>query len=115
MKRKEPSSNSDLFALSLKGDNVRQFVNQWNATLNNLQTVPDDTTLECLFRTQLEKSTQFKEMMTLIDQDIVHRGEKKSYKTLMHSVQAHLEHRHIDTLSKAMRQVVRIVFLLYSS
>jgi len=85
----------DLLALSLKGDNVRQFVNAWNATMNLLQNIPSDDVLECLFRAQLEKSVQLKEMLNLIDQDIVHRGAKKSYQTLMHAVQAHLNHRHM--------------------
>ena len=39
----------DLLALSLKGDNVRQFVNAWHATMNLLQHVPSDDVLECLF------------------------------------------------------------------
>jgi len=72
-----------------------QFVNAWNATMNLLQNVPNDDALECLFRAQLEKSVQLKEMLNLIDQDIVHRGQKTSYQTLMHAVQAHLEHRHM--------------------
>jgi len=37
-------------------------------------------------------------MLTLIDQDIVHRGAKKSYQVLMHSVQAHLAHRHMTKM-----------------
>ena len=105
MKPKVRSLNSDLYTLSLKGDNVRQFVNAWNATMNLLQTTPSEEVLECLFRAQLEKSAQLKDMLTLIDQDIVHRGAKKSYQVLMHSVQAHLNHRHMTKMRDELDNV----------
>ena len=72
----------DLFAFTLKGDNVKQVVNDWNPTMNLLQTVPNEEVLEYLFRAQLEKSVKLKEMMTLIDKDIVHRGEKKELQNI---------------------------------
>ena len=88
----------DVFVLTFKGGTVRQVVNEWNATMNLLQNVPSDEVLECVFRAQLEKSVQLKEMLALIDQDMVRRGQKKSYQTLMHAVQAHLEHRHMTKM-----------------
>ena len=44
----------------LKGDNLSQFLTDWETTLLNIQDCPPDTMLEGLLRTQLDQSEQLK-------------------------------------------------------
>ena len=42
--------------LRMPGDNVRQFLNDWDTTFTNVNSAPDPEFLESMFRRQLEKS-----------------------------------------------------------
>ena len=64
-----------IISVELKGDNLQQFLNDWEATLLDIAKVPDDEMLESLFRKQLNKSEQLKTTMQLYWQDYTQRKE----------------------------------------
>ena len=68
-----------ILRVHLKGDNLSQFLTDWETTLLNIQDPPTDSMLEGLLRTQLDQSEQLKNAMSLYWQDITQRGEEKSY------------------------------------
>ena len=72
--------------LSLKGDNVRAFVNDWDYTLSGLKHVPSEDILESMFRKQTEGSHQMKETLALHNLGITQRGETASYQNLLHNL-----------------------------
>ena len=69
------------------------FKNAWELVLAGLKSTPSEEIMESLFRRQLERSVQLKELMSLYNQDIVQRGDKRSYERLMKMLTAHLEQR----------------------
>ena len=77
--------------LKIPGDNIRQFLNDWDATFTNVNTSPDPDILESLFKRQLEKSNQLKGTLALYDQEITQRQATKSYKKLRYIVDNYLE------------------------
>jgi len=89
-------SFEDLLHVSLKGDNVRAFVNEWEAVIIALKPIPEENVLESLFRRQLEASSQLKETMALYNLGITQRGEERSYQRLMSMAKTHLERRRLD-------------------
>ena len=66
----------DLMNVELQGDNVVKFDNDWDTTLAGMKELPAITILECLYRKQLENSTQLKGAMDLYNEGIVLRGEE---------------------------------------
>ena len=46
----------DLMNVQLHGDNLQQFLNDWDTTCSEIGQLPDDEFLEDLFRKQLDKS-----------------------------------------------------------
>ena len=80
----------DLLHVELKGDNLMAFKNAWELVLAGLKTTPSEEIMESLVRRQLERSVQLRELMSLYNQDIVQRGDKRSYERLMKMWTAHL-------------------------
>ena len=74
-----------ILQVNLKGDNLSQFLTDWETTLLNIQEPPTDSMLEGLLRNQLEKSEQLKNSMSLYWQDITQRGGEKSYEKLFNN------------------------------
>ncbi len=64
----------ELVNVHLKGDNLQQFQNDWNNMILNVRSLPEEGFLESLFRKQVEKSEQLKNVMALYQQDCTHRG-----------------------------------------
>ena len=77
--------------LKMPGDNIRQFLNDWDTTFTNFNTAPDEDFLESMFKRQLEKSHQLKGILALYDQGISQHKEPKSYKRLRYIVENYLE------------------------
>ena len=69
----------ELLSIELKGDNIEQFLSDWESTLLGISGLPDAKFLETLFRRQLDKSEQLKNAMSLYWQDITQGGESKFY------------------------------------
>ena len=53
----------DLLRVSLKGDNLRAFIGDWEHVLTGMNPVPHDDVLETLFRLQIAKSTAMRDIM----------------------------------------------------
>jgi len=86
----------DLLHVSLKGDNVRAFVNEWEAVIIALKVVPEENIMESLFRRQLEAIMQLKETIALYSLGVTQKGEERSYQCLMSMTKIHLEKRRLD-------------------
>ena len=84
---------NDLVKVELKGDNLVSFQNDWNAVLTHMKKRPEPEELESLFRTQLEKSVEFKDTLALYEMRITQDGIPRSYDALTAMLHAHLEHR----------------------
>ena len=72
--------------LHMPGDNVKQFLNDWDTTFANINGTPDPVIPESLFKRQLEKSNQLKQTLALYDQEITQRQATKCYKRLRYIV-----------------------------
>ena len=55
--------------LHMPGDNVKQFLDDWDTTFANINGSPDPEVHESLFKRQLEKSNQLKQTLALYDQE----------------------------------------------
>ena len=86
----------DLMNVTLKEDNVRGFINDWELCLSGLKTIPATDIMESLFRKQLDTSQQLRHTMELYTLDITQRGESRSYEQLMTRTKAHLDRRRLD-------------------
>ena len=64
--------------LRMPGDNVRQFLNDWDTTFTNVNSAPDPEFLESMFRRQLEKSHSLKPILALYHQGISQNQAPKS-------------------------------------
>ena len=62
----------DLQAVVLKGDNLAAFQNEWDSTLNGINSLPGDEILESMYRAQVEKSVQFHQHMAMYETEIMH-------------------------------------------
>ena len=94
----------DLLAVELKNDNLRAFLTDWELTLSkmNPKEVPAAQVMENLFKTQLEKSDQLKNVITMYDHDVVHRGDPKDYEKLKTMLETHLNKRRQDRNRQAL-------------
>ena len=70
---------TDLMSLTLQRDNLRAFDQAWDEILLNIEEEPKEKMLELLYRTQLEQSSEIQNALALYEQDIVQRGESRSY------------------------------------
>lgn len=68
--------------LHMPGDNIKQFLNDWDMTFENINGTPDPALLESLFRRQLEKSNQLKQTMALYEQEITQGKAQRDYERL---------------------------------
>ena len=93
---------TDLQSVTLKGDNVAQFMNNWEMTLSGMNKIPTDDILESLFQSQIKKSKQLESAFALYEEGITHRGDDHSYERLMKMVNAHLAKRRLDANRNAM-------------
>ena len=91
----------ELLGVELRGDNLQQFENDWNATCLNVREFQNARFLEPFFRKQLETSEQLKNAMSLYWQDITQRGEEKSYTKLKDILRYHLERKLLDKSKNA--------------
>ena len=83
----------DLFNLELKNSNTRAFLNDWEQVYIGLKEIPPESVLESLFRRQVEKTDDLKELLALYNQDVTQRGEPRSYTKLKGMVETHLEQK----------------------
>ena len=83
----------DLFNLELKNNNTRAFLNDWEQVYIGLKEIPPESVLESLFRRQIEKTDDLKELLALYNQDVTQRGESRSYSKLKTMVETHLEQK----------------------
>ena len=75
---------------------MRLFIDRWDAVLLEMATQPDAELKESMFRHQLDKFSELKELLIMYDMDITHRGQSKDYDKLYDIVQLHLLKKHQD-------------------
>ena len=80
----------DLLKVSIKGDNLRSFLMDWEHVLTGMNPVPDIAVLETLFRLQVAKSTAMRDTMTHYNRLDMNHPER-NYDFLVSSVRRHLE------------------------
>ena len=90
--------------LHMPGDNVKQFLNDWDTTFANINGAPDPVILESLFKRQLEKSVQLKQTLALYDQEITQRQATKDYKRLRYIVDNYLGEAKLKKNQAALAQ-----------
>ena len=94
----------DLLGVTLRGDNLVAFENDWDTCLTGLKHVPPENILESLFRKQLEQSTQLKGMMTLYQQDYTQKSEPRSYLKLRSMLKSHINQRRLNKCRDELHQ-----------
>ena len=77
--------------LKMLGDNLKQFLNDWDTTCANINNLPDVEFMKSMFRRQLEKSIVLKHGLALYWQGITQNKELRDYKKLKHIVENFLE------------------------
>ena len=85
----------EIINIELHGDNLSQFLTDWDATCLNINQLPDENFLETMFRKQIEKSVQLRGQMALYWQEVTQKGVKKSYEGLRRIVDLYLEELHL--------------------
>ena len=92
----------EIINIELHGDNLSQFLTDWDATCLNINQLPDENFLETMFRKQIEKSTQLRGQMALYWQEVTQKGVKKSYEGLRRIVDLYLEELHLKRNQAAL-------------
>jgi hypothetical protein len=90
----------DLCLLELKGDNIQGLVNDFEATIEGMDDVPENTVLEWFLFIQLEQSVQFEPTMALHKLQMTQQGKKRDYDGLMKMVKAYLEEQRREKIRK---------------
>ena len=88
-----------------KGDNLAQFVSDWETTLLNINGMPEEKILESVFRKQLMQNDQLKNAMALHDQDVNIRGVKRSYEGLLRMVNLVIDTNRLNRSKAALDKV----------
>ena len=83
----------DISMVHLVNDNLQDFQNKWESTLQGLRERPNDRILEWLYRKQVGECQHFKMILQLYDQDVHFNGHEASYQRLFSMVNLHLEKR----------------------
>ena len=86
-------SFQDLLAVTLVGNNLVKFVNEWETVLSGLEDMPADKILESLFMKQIEDCTQFSQELALYRMDISQKGTTPSYTRIHAMVMIHIDER----------------------
>jgi hypothetical protein len=90
----------DLCLLELKGDNIQGLVNDFEATIEGMADVPNNTVLEWFLFIQLEASVQFEPTMALHKLQMTQQGKKRDYDELMSMVKNYLEEQRREKIRK---------------
>ena len=77
--------------VKLKGDNLSAFLTDWENTILNINSCPEEQVLESVVRREITNSEQFKNAMALHEQDVNVRGVKRSYDALVKMVKVQIE------------------------
>src|SRR5665648_911963 len=86
------SAASDVYKRqTLKNNNLKAFIHDWESMLQMLKTLPTEDLLETLFKKEIRKAEQLKQMLALYDQDTTQKGEPRSYERLLRMVHTHLQ------------------------
>ena len=81
--------------LKMPGDNIQQFLTDWDTTIANVEQMPDAPFIESMFRKQLERSKILEPVMALYWQGITQLREQKDYTRLRNIVENFLEEREL--------------------
>ena len=84
---------NDLLSDQLKNDNVQGFDTKWDEVLLSMTEVPDEDTLEKVYKKQVHHSEDLKPLMALYQRDTVQIVEAASYSRLKEVVRQHVEQK----------------------
>ena len=84
---------NDLLRVQLKSDNVQGFDTKWDEVLLSMTEVPDEDTLEKVYKKQVHYSEELKPLMALYQRDTVQIGEAASYSRLKEVVRRYVEQK----------------------
>ena len=83
----------DLTNVTMKGDNLQAFINDWDYVMLGVKDVPGEKMLEEMFRTQLQKCSSMQTHMALYEQDVLFKRQVRSYENLRFVVDTLLEEK----------------------
>ena len=73
---------ADLFSVTLRDDNVREFDTRWDEVLLSMSKIPSNDVLECLYNLRICESAQRKTVLELHDMEIHQKISMPNYQNL---------------------------------
>ena len=73
---------SDVFGITLHGDEVQEFGTRWDEVLLSISGVPSDDILESLYRMRIRESDQLKNVLALHEQEMEQHHSQPNYQKL---------------------------------
>ena len=80
---------TDLFSVTLRGDDVQDFDTTWEEVLSTISEVPNGKILESLCQMRIRECDQRKTVLTMYEQEINKDPSKPSYQKLKTMVKRH--------------------------
>ena len=94
---------SDLFSISLHGDDIQDFDARWEQVVLSASEVPKDSILESLYKMGIRVSGQLWTVLATYEQEIHQDRSRPNYQMLKTMVR-----RHIDQMIRTRNSNVRI-------
>ena len=70
---------ADLFSVTLRDDNIQEFVTRWHEVLLSMTKIPSDDILESLYKLRARESAQLKTVVELYDMEINQKISAPNY------------------------------------
>merc|ERR1711954_19146 len=95
-------SLQDLMNLKLRDDSLAQYSLEWDEMLAGMQKIAAEDVMDALCSTQVQRSTEFKNIWDLYNYDITFKQIQPSYQNLKKLVYTFLEKKTKEKLPRAM-------------
>ena len=82
---------TDLFSISLHGDDTQDFDTRWDQDLLSTKELPKDSILESLYKMRTRGSVQFQTVLAEHEQEILQDRSRPNYQKLQTMVRRHLD------------------------
>ena len=82
---------SDLFNVSLHGENIQDFETRWDQALLSASEVPKQNVLESVYKMKIRESVQVQTVLAIHDQEIDRDRAMTSYQRLKTMVRRHID------------------------
>ena len=101
------NSMRDLLSVAMRGDNLTAFMNDWETTIMNMKTQPDEVMLTALFFQQIHRHPGLRDHMAYLER-LPSDHKERQYPALFDLVRKHLElklrQRNRDDLARGRGQ-----------